>query len=266
MRDEALTRIGHLYPQATLSDGSTAKVTAWLWARTVKSPNPIARGAQVPLVSSFVLSTRESNIAWVETEVDASARDGWRFVVERGTTHGEDEKQRLGQSIEVRGTCVLTRSPMLFSYIREQGQSVGLGIRLMAIIAEGLRGRIYLSPDLESEKTALLLNPEWEPEGDLPNNPRNFNTPIYGLRRFRDLFSSRQIVALTTFADLVTEARENALADARMAALPPGHRLADQGVGRGLCRCNRSLPRNGSLTSCAVRQHANHLVHKGSGR
>ena len=40
MRDEAEKKIGHLYPKATLDDGTKANVIAWIWARTVTCPNP----------------------------------------------------------------------------------------------------------------------------------------------------------------------------------------------------------------------------------
>ena len=79
MRDEAEKRIGHLYPKAKLPDGSEATVIAWLWARTVRSPDPAAKGAMVPLVSSFMLSTKEGKKAWVEPVIDPTAPDGWRF-------------------------------------------------------------------------------------------------------------------------------------------------------------------------------------------
>src|ERR1700688_1148083 len=84
MRDEAEKRIGHLYPKAKLPDGSEATVIAWLWARTVRSPDPAARGAMVPLVSSFMLSTKDSKKTWVEPVIDPAAPEGYRFEVKTG--------------------------------------------------------------------------------------------------------------------------------------------------------------------------------------
>ncbi|MCP1239633.1 DUF1156 domain-containing protein [Acetobacter lovaniensis] len=216
MRDEAEKRIGHLYPKATLPDGSEATVIAWLWARTVRSPDPAAKGAMVPLVSSFMLSTKEGKKAWAEVVHDANAPDGWRFEVRTGDLSAEDEtrlkKGTIGRSGG--GVCALTGSAMPFSYLAQQGTTNGLGVRMMAIVAQGERGRIYLAPAEIQEDIAREVHATWMPEGELPNNPRNFNTPKYGLKTFASLFTPRQLVALTTFSDLVAEAREKVLQDA----------------------------------------------------
>ncbi|MCA3160410.1 MAG: DUF1156 domain-containing protein [Burkholderiales bacterium] len=233
MRDEAGKRIGHLYPKAKLPDGSEATVIAWLWARTVRSPDPAAKGAMVPLVSSFMLSTKEGKKAWVEPVIDSSAPDGWRFEVRMGilskAKEAELKEGTIGRSSG--GTCILSGASMPFSYVREQGQTNGLGVRLMAIVAEGNRSRVYLAPTSTQEALAATAKPEWAPEGELPNNPRDFKTPNYGMKTFASLFTPRQLVALTTFSDLVGEAREKALADARAAHLPYTARLAEGGTG-----------------------------------
>ncbi len=224
MRDEAARRIGHLYPKAKLPDGGEATVIAWLWARTVRSPDPAAKGTAVPLVSSFMLSTKEGRKAWAEVVIDDAAHDGWRFEVRTGALAKADEerlkKGTIGRSDG--GTCALTGTSMPFTYVRAEGQTRGLGVRLMAVVAEGNRTRLYLSPTAEQEAIALRAKPAWVPEGDLPNNPRDFKTPNYGMTTFASLFTARQLVALTTFSDLVTEARDRALADAREAGLPGG--------------------------------------------
>lgn len=215
MRDEAEKRIGHLYPKAKLPDGSEATVIAWLWARTVRSPDPAAKGAMVPLVSSFMLSTKEGKKAWVEVVIDADAPDGWRFEVKTGALAKEDEARLKAGTIgrSTGGTCALTGSSMPFSYVRSEGQATGLGVRLMAIVAEGNRNRSYLSPSMEHEEIAKRATPSWEPEGDLPENPRDFKTTNYGLSTFSSLFTKRQLLALTTYSDLVGEAREKILND-----------------------------------------------------
>lgn len=221
MRDEAEKRIGHLYPKAKLPDGTEATVIAWLWARTVRSPDPAANGAMVPLISSYMLSSKEGQQAWVEPQIDASATEGWRFNVKTGFL-SKDEEAKLKEGTIGRstgGTCILTGASMPFSYIRSMGQESGLGSRLMAIVVEAKRGRYYLTPTCAQEEIAARSAPKWEPEGDIPNNPRNFNTPIYGFRTFSSLFTSRQLVALTTLSELVTEVRTKVLGDASLAGL-----------------------------------------------
>jgi putative DNA methylase len=236
MRDEAQRRIGHLYPKAHSPDGGEATVIAWLWARTVRSPDPRAKGAMVPLVSSFVLSAMEGKKAWVEPVIDADAPDGWHFVVRTGVLAKADE-DRLKQGTMSRsgGTCLLTGAFMPMSYIRENGRRSGLGTRLMAIVAEERLGRLYLSPSCDHAKAANIEAPEASDIAiEIPNNTRDFRTQLYGLPTFRDLFTSRQLVALTTFSDLVTAARKKLLADVCISGRADSARPLHEG-GTGTC-------------------------------
>jgi putative DNA methylase len=218
MRDEAEGRIGHLYPQLTLPrehGGGQARVIAWLWARTVRCPNP-ACGAQMPLVRSFALSTKKGAQAWVEPVVDrAGCPPTVRFEVRSGVG-----KPREGTVNRRGATCVCCDAPVPFDHVRAEGRAGRMGARMMAIVAEGTRGRIYVSPDSSHLTVAASAEPSWRPETDLPHNPRDFKTPNYGMRTFADLFTPRQLVALTTFSDLVGEARELAQRDATAAGLP----------------------------------------------
>lgn len=221
MRDEAQEQIGHLYPQATLPDGSKATVIAWLWARTVISPDPAQKGAQVPLASSFVLSSKAGKEAVVIPVKDPIAHDGWRFTVKAAGVTKEElataESGTIGRSDG--GRCILSNASMPFSYVREQGQTAGLGVRLMAIVADGPKGRVYLEPTEEHAEAALLNKPEVpELEPQLPNNPRDFKTPNYGMRTWGDLFTPRQLTSLVTFSDLVSKVRDKVLADAAAAS------------------------------------------------
>jgi len=219
MREEAARRIGHLYPDATLPDGSKATVIAWLWARTVRSPDPAAKGAMVPLVSSFMLSTKEGKKTWVEPVIDAAAPDGWRFVVRTGSlSKSEAERLNNGTKIGRSGfTCALTGASITFDYVRREATTFGLRHRLMAIVTEAGRGRGrgYLSPTDEHSEVAGSAEPAWGPE-ELVTTPSHDvdRLPMYGMPRWRDAFTPRQLVALTTFSDLVAEARERILADA----------------------------------------------------
>ncbi|MER8599363.1 DUF1156 domain-containing protein [Mesorhizobium sp. M1339] len=228
MREEAEKRIGQLYPKAKLPDGSEATVIAWIWARTVRSPDPAVKGALVPLVRSFELSTKPGKKVWVEPIIDKASVDGYRFEIREGA--GTPPAGTIGRSDG--GRCLLTGSAMTFNYVRGEGQSHGLGSRLMAIVAEGKRGRVYMSPDPAHVAAATAAHPQWEPEGDLPSNPRDFKTWNYGMSTFASLFTARQLTALTTFADLVSEARERVFKDALAAGLSSsGDGLADGGNG-----------------------------------
>ncbi len=227
MRDEAEQRIGHLYPKATLPDGSEATVIAWLWARTVRSPDPAAKGAMVPLVSCFLLSTKKGGQAWAEPVIDPAAPDGYRFEVRTGTLAKADAERLKNGTKAGKGqafVCVLTGSPIDRDYIQAEGKADRLGQRLMALVAEGTRSRTYLAPDHvhevtahEAETTPVVAEArEGFLSGATPTRAMVTGgvCSAYGLRTWWHLFTSRQLVALTTFSDLVAEARERALTDA----------------------------------------------------
>jgi putative DNA methylase len=169
MRDEAEKRIGHLYPKAQLPDGTEATVIAWLWARTVRSPDPAAKGAMVPLVSSFMLSTKEGKKAWVEPVIDPAAPNGYRFEVQTGKLSKADEERLKKGTKSSRGnfTCLLSGAAIPEEWNRGEGKAKRLSVRLMAVVAEGQRGRIYLPPVPEHEAAAANSKPAWEPEGEL---------------------------------------------------------------------------------------------------
>ncbi|MCY4533097.1 MAG: DUF1156 domain-containing protein [Gammaproteobacteria bacterium] len=239
MREEAFKRIGHFYPKIKITpemvnerpdlkayEGVELTVIAWLWARTVKSPNPAFSDVDVPLVRSFVLSSKKGKEAWVEPVIEGSS---YRFEVRMG----KQPTDAIAGTVERTGaTCIMSQTAMPFKYVREEGKAGRMGERLMAIVAEGTRGRVYLSPTEEMIQVARSAQPEWKPEHALPENPRDFKTPNYGLNTFGDLFTPRQLVALTTFSDLVQDARNKAIADAKTAGLPDdGEGLAQDGSG-----------------------------------
>lgn len=241
MRDEAEKRIGHLYPKVKITPEMVAKrpdlkpyenqeltVIAWLWARTVKSPNPAFAHVEVPLVSSFVLSSKKGKEAWVEPVIEG---DSYRFEVRVGEPPEEAKNgTKLGRGAHFK--CLLSGSPIEPKYIYAEAQAGRMGQRLMAIVAEGHRGRVYLEPTEEHEAIANQAHPEWKPEVEMPENPRWFSPPMYGMKTYGDLFTPRQLVALTTFSDLVQEARAKAIEDARKAGLAgDGKCLNDGGTG-----------------------------------
>lgn len=226
MRDEAEKRIGHLYPKAILPDGSQATVIAWIWARTVTCPNPACRIA-MPLTSKWWLSKKKGNEAYLVPSV-VDGRVG--FSIGRGPKRALDQGTD-GTVGRTGATCIGCGSAVELKYIRAEGRAGRMGVQLMATVADCNRTRIYIEPTPEHEAAASIQRPDNAPIGDLPNNPRDFKTPNYGMTTFADLFTARQLTALTTFSDLVTEAREHVLANAIAAGLPEGDRLEAGGTG-----------------------------------
>jgi len=240
MREQAEQRIGHLYPKITITAemaaerpdlkplvGQQLTVIAWLWARTVKSPNPAFSHVDVPLASTFVLSSKAGKEAYVEPVVEG---DSYRFTVKVGKS---TEAAKAGTAAGKRGGfyCLLSKSPIDYKYIRNEGQAGRMGARLMAIVAEGARGRVYLPPSEAHEAIAHQAQPMWRPDVKLHGKCR-VNVSNYGLDVYGDLFTPRQLVALTTFSDLVGEAIAKARADALAAGMPDdGHGLDAGGTG-----------------------------------
>jgi putative DNA methylase len=230
MRDEAQRRIGHLYPTVLVTadmvrerpdlapyEGQELTVIAWLWARTVKSPNPAFATVDVPLASTFMLSTKAGKEAYVDPVVE---KGGYRFTVKVGKPKDPDGAKagtKLARGANFR--CLMSGAPIAPEHIYAQANAGGMGARLMAIVAEGTRGRVYIAPTAEHEAAARLAEPTWKPDVAMPENPRWFSPPLYGLKTYGDLFTPRQLVALTTFADLVEEARERIRQDALNAGL-----------------------------------------------
>ena len=240
MRDEAEKRIGHLYPKVEITEemakarpdlkehvGQKLTVIAWLWARTVASPNPACNGAHVPINSTFMLSTRSGKKAWVELIRDSESKDGWHFLAQTGELSKEAEAKakvgaRAGKAQDF--LCSLSGTPIPRSYIQAEGKEGRLGSRLMAVVADGERGRVFLSPTAETESVALSAC-GWPIVDDSRSTFLSGTTPTramitggvcsaYGLRTWGHLFTPRQLIALTTFSDLVQETRSKVLADA----------------------------------------------------
>jgi putative DNA methylase len=209
MRDEAERRVGRLYPTVTLPPehgGGEATVLAWIWARTVRSPNPAWDGP-MPLARSFALSTRNGRDTWADPVVDRERRR-IRFEIRSGPGCPAGTVGRTSM------LCLATGTPVPLGYIRAEGRAGRMGAQLMAIVAEGPRGRIYLPPDEDHERLAAgVAAPDGVPQATMPANPRWFSPPGFGLPGFADLFTARQLRTLGTFSDLVGEARERLLAD-----------------------------------------------------
>ncbi|HXJ61005.1 MAG TPA: DUF1156 domain-containing protein, partial [Verrucomicrobiae bacterium] len=212
MRDEAEKRIGHLYPKVKLPKehgGGEATVIAWLWARTVASPNPAAKGAHVPLVRSFWLSSKPGNKAWIDPIIDHGTLT-YRFEV-----RNRDGEPRAGTIGKHGGdTCLLTGSPMTRAYLRQEGSAGRMSQRLMAIVADGGSRRIFLPPsELHEQLASDVIAPADTPDSDMVGDLRYLTPVTYGMTKHRHLFTSRQLSALVTCCDLVKEVSALVLRD-----------------------------------------------------
>lgn len=229
MKQEAFKRIGHLYPKVEILEKNEVKevpVIAWLWARTVKCPNP-ACGCRMPLASSFILSKKSGHEAWVEPIHENGAI---HFEVHQGKCPKGKETNKQGRAAVFK--CPLCGEITTDSYVKAEGKAHRIGSQMMAIVAEGDRERVYLSPIKEHEQIASVSMPENYPSGEMPTNPRWFSPPAFGMTNYSDVFTPRQLTALTTFSDLVAEAQVVAENDALAAGLPDdGIALADGGSG-----------------------------------
>jgi putative DNA methylase len=232
MRDEAEKRIGHLYPKVEITAemakerpdlnpyvGKKLTVIAWIWARTVKSPNPAFAQVDVPLASTFMLSTKVGKESYVEPIIENGA---YQFTVKSGRP--ADPKAAKEGTKFSRGNfrCLMSGNAIDPNYIKSEAQAGRMGARLMAIVAEGARERIYLTPSHEQEAVAKSAQPGWKPDVDFFQQALGFRVGNYGMSKWSDLFTDRQLVALATLSDLVQEAREEVKADALVAIRASG--------------------------------------------
>jgi putative DNA methylase len=252
MRDEAEKRIGHLYPKMKITpemvndpenprpdlkpyEGQELTVIAWIWARTVKSPNPAFSQVEVPLASTFMLSQMKNKEAYVQPIVEGEC---YRFLVKVGKPT-DAEKAKSGTKADGRGAhfhCVMSQSLIPGDYLKVEGMAGRIGARLMAIVAEGNRGRIYLSPTPQQSAAAQCKPDDCTSSLELPKEGKGrtaFWCKLYGLTAYEKLFTSRQHVALSTFSDLVGKVQSQIQRDALEASLlDDGLPLRDGGLGR----------------------------------
>ena len=240
MRDEAEKRVGHLYPKIAVTaemvrerpdlkpyEGRTLTVIAWLWARTVRSPNPAFTEVEVPLVSTFMLSTKKGKEAYVEPVIEDRQ---YRFAVQVGAP-GDAATVRAGTKLS-RGAsfrCLMSGAPIASDYLRAEARAGRMGSRLMAIVAEGVRSRVYLSPTPEHEAIAHEVHAEWKPDVAFYQQALGFRVGNYGMTVWSDLFTPRQLAMLSTFSRLVDEARERIKRDAVVAGVLDDERPLSRG-------------------------------------
>lgn len=233
MRAQAHQRIGHLYPKATLPDGTTANVIAWIWARTVTCPNP-ACGIETPLVRSWWLGKKKGKEAYIVPHVTEALNHPHGKTVTFSIEHdmaGAPAKDNEGTVGRNGATCIACKSSIDLTYVRSEGRSGRLGSQLMSEVAEGTRSRIYLAPSDRSILAAQTPVPEDIPRQEIPPQAPSFRVQAYGMNHCADLFTAPQLTALTTFSDLVLEARERVFIDAGVAGLRDSEGLELGGSG-----------------------------------
>lgn len=242
MRKEAENRIGYLFPRIQIDaqkvaerqdlrkyEGRELTVIAWLWARTVKSPNPAFSQVEVPLTSTFVLSNKPGKEAHIEPVLNNGQ---YYFNVKIGKLPDTElikngTKRGRGANFQ----CLLSGTPIDGDYIKTEAKAGRMAARMLAIVAEGDRERVYLSPTEDAEAVARKARPQWEPDLAIKGSTRYMVVKPYGMEYFSHLFTPRQLVALTTLSDLTVEARERVRRDALNAGLPKGASLTNGGTG-----------------------------------
>ena len=224
MRDEAKRRIGHLYPDATGPDGEKLTPIAWVWARTVESPDPSWSG-HVPLVASWTLAKRSGKPnVWIEPMIDRDAMT-ISYAIREGGEPSRDRTMSRGN-----GTCIATGAAIPGDYIKSESRAGRMGEQMMAVVAEGKRGRTYLPPTPGDAVAADCPKPAWKPEGRNPERLTGGTVFIYGLDEWWKLFTPRQLTALTTLSDLLGEVAERA-SDAQKARLSADEATLSDGGG-----------------------------------
>jgi len=209
MKKKAFERIGHLYPKVKDEHGHEHTVIAWIWARTVKCPNP-ACGCDMPLVSSFVLTKIKGKEAYIKPVVE---KECITYEVKEGKEAPAPSKLARGAKFK----CIKCGEAASPEHIKDESTSGRIGAVLMAVVAEGKKGRIYLSPDDIHINVAVVEKPDDFPTGELSEDRRAIWAPLYGLDKIDKLFTNRQLQAMVTFSELVNEAQENAALDAEKA-------------------------------------------------
>lgn len=216
MHNKAKDKLNYLYPSIKITEeivkeqpnlnqylNKELNPIAYIWTRTVRSPNPAYNNVYVPLVRSFDLSTKKGKEVWIEPIISENSYD---FVIRNGK---RPEENISGTVCRTGGICLLSNTPMPFKYIREEGQKNRLDQKLMAIVCEGKRERVYLSPKYFNDKILDNINPDWIPNLEIPDNSRDFKTSNYGMNTFGSLFSKRQLVILNTLSELLKEVEQD---------------------------------------------------------
>lgn len=243
MYSEAEKRIGYLFPKYEVSAelvkdrsdlrqylGQKLDVIAWIWCRTVSSPNPAFSGIHVPLASTFMLSTKPGKEAYLEPIIEGS---NYRFCVRKGVPAKQTSFKNGTKLARANFTCLLSGVPISSEYIKNEGKKARMGVKLIAVVAEGNRERVYLPASQIMESIANSAKPEWVPDLQISGTSQYMGVLLYGLDTFSKLFTNRQLAALTTLSDLVKEVQIRVKQDAIAAGMNETNDIALSSGGKG---------------------------------
>ncbi len=223
--EEAERRIGHFYPKISITKEITAErpdlnsllgkdlpIISWIWARTVKSPDPSLKGVHVPLIKSFWLSKKNGKEAWIEPIIDKE-KNTIQYKIHRGKPpSGVDPAQ--GTVIKGSGPkCLISNQPISFEYIKKEGKSGKIGAILLAVVAQGVKEKIYLPASNEQRDISQLVNPENYPITNIPLKALGFRIQAYGIDNHYKMYTKRQLLALVTFCDILRETHQKIIND-----------------------------------------------------
>lgn len=222
LRSEGERRLGHMYPKVRSSDGTEHTVVAWIWARTVRSPNP-ANPIETPLISSWTLSRKRGREKHIEPELTPA---GVTYAIEDGRAPEAD-----GTVGRRGGASIADGTPFSLAYVRDEGRAGRIGRHLVAIAADSARGRVYFEANSEHLEAADVSAPGGVLDMEIGVYPRDIKTQTYGMYRWADLYTDRQLIMLSTLSDLVREARRRVLNDCVAAGWTEGDPLEQGGSG-----------------------------------
>jgi putative DNA methylase len=199
VRSKALERISGIYPTVKSSSGIENQPIVWIWARTVRCPNPACQ-IIMPLVRTFWLSNKNNHVSWIKTSIKEK-------VVHFEISHDKSGPPLEGTVSKTGAVCIACATAVPLTYIRNEGREKRMRTSLMAVIADLETGRSYLSPDQEQTQAAQIMRPDNILETELPERALGFRVQAYGMTQHRDLFTDRQLFAMNTLSNLVKEAK-----------------------------------------------------------